>query len=291
MKFMKKVTFFIVICTLLSTSIAVPISGRAFQKDASQLVMYKNVQGDDVEHLISVLQGRLNAVKTKQDILLLIRETIMDLQNYGLLPKEMSRGQVQRFMTGLFLKSRLFESFQRPSDESIGNSNCLVIGITDQTYFRPYPALVMDVPFLNNLAFNSSFRNITCFLAVPYLFRVLQPFKVGPYAYIGGRVKEVEHENITDKVFSASGLVLTFGSNGLRKWNGSFYGGLYTKYEKFSYNNYSSLELWDSVGIDGFIGVNFLSVASLNQNVPMVYIGFAREVNFSYSPPWRQENT
>jgi hypothetical protein len=178
------------------------------------------------------------------------------------------------------------QRFTRNDDDNSGNSNCLVIGITKNTFFRPYPSLIMDIPFLFNLTFNSRFINITNYLAFPYVFRIFQPFKLGPYVYFGGRIKHVEYENITDDIYPSSGLILTCGSNGVKMWNGTFYGSLYTKYEKFQYNNYSSLEIWDPVGINGFFGINFLSIATLSPNIPTLYIGFAREVNFTYNPIW-----
>jgi hypothetical protein len=246
-------------------------------------------QDVDVRNLLNNLESRLDKVTTKKEAIALFKEAVVELNKYGLLPKGMSVKQAQRLVTNSFLKSELLKPYQRNNENNTGNTNCLVIGIANETYFRPYPALVMDIPFLHNLAFNHSGPSITTILAWPYLFRVSQPLKFGPYAYVGARFKVVEHGNTThDRIDASSGWVWTIGSNGFKKWNGTFYGGLYTKYEKFVNNNYSYGEAWDPVGIRGFVGINFFNfISSFGGNkLPSIYIGFAREVNFTYSPPW-----
>lgn len=272
---------------LMILSSVVTISGTIFTEEPSQLTVQRNAQYDETEKIFNDLKVKLDKVTTKQDALVFINEAIVELNEYGLLPKGMTVQRAKRLVTNSFLKAELLKLYQKNAENSIGNNNCLVIGIANGTYFRPYPALIQDIPFLHNLVFNSRFRNITQFLALPYIFRVLQPLKFGPYAYIGTRIKVVEHGNIThDYIDASSGLVLTIGSNGFKKWNGTLYGSLYTKYHKLVNNNYSYAEFWDPVGIRGFVGINFLSFISNFRELPTFYIGFAREVNFTYSPPW-----
>ena len=283
---MKKGIICVLVCMLMILTTVIPISGTIFTNESSHTLMKENTQYVKTEKIVNELKVKLDKVSTKQEALTLIKEVIVQLNNNGLLPKGMTVKRAQRLVTNYFLRAELVQPSQRNNENNFGNTNCLVIGITNWTYFRPYPALVMDIPFLYNLAFNSSLRNITCFLGLPYLFRLLQPFKFGPYVEIGGRTKLVEYENITDDISPSSGLILTYGSNGFNKWAGAFFGSLDMSYKKFSYDNSTSLELWEPVGMVGFNGINLLSVVSLNQNIPMVYIGFAREVNFTYSPLW-----
>ena len=276
---------------LMIVSTIVPVSGTVFVKRASQPTVKENIQYIEVEKIFNDLKLKLDTVTTKKEALALFKEAIVELNEHGLLPKGMSVRQAQRLINNGFLRSELVQPFQSNYENNSGNNNCLVIGMTNNIFFRPYPALIMDIPILSNLVFNSSLRNITWFLALPYLFRLLQPFKFGPYAYVGYRYKLVEQGNITeDNIYSSTGWVWTLGSNGFKKWNGTFYGGLYTKYEKFVHNNYSSFEIWDPVGMVGFIGIDFFSGTSFIINpyngIPQFYIGFAHEVNFTYSYPW-----
>jgi hypothetical protein len=283
MNIMKKGIICVLVCMLMIASTVVSVSGTVSTKDSSQ------TQYSQAMKILNTAKIKLDAVNTKQEALAVVKEIIVELNDHGLLPKGMSIRQAQRLITIGFLKSELVQPFQSNYENNSGNTNCLVIGIANGTYFRPYPALVMDIPFLYNLAFNSSLRNITQFLALPYVIRTAQPLKLGPYAYVGSRFKLVEHGNTTeDLIQSSSGWVWTIGSNGSKKWNGTFYGGLFTKYKKIVYNNYTSAETWDPVGIRGFVGINFFNfITSFGGNrLPSIYIGFAREVNFTYSYPW-----
>jgi hypothetical protein len=241
----------------------------------------------EAEKIFNELKLKLDKVTTKQEALVLINEAIVDLNKYGLLPKGMSVRQAQRLVTVCFLKSELLQPTQKSNLNNTGNINCLVVGIATETYFRPYPSLVMDIPIIEYLVFDSNFSKYFNFLAWFYAIRVFTPVKFGPYAYVGNRYKAFEDGNLTDKIYSSSGFVWTIGANGIKKWNGSFYGGLYTKYMKAVYEN-NSYEIWDAVGIRCFVGINFfncISFASSNE-FPSFYIGFAREINFTYNPPW-----
>jgi len=279
---LKKGIICVLICMLMIASTVVSVSGTVPTEDSSQS------QYSQAMKILNTAKIKLDAVKTKQEALAVVKEIIVELNGHGLLPKGMSIRQAQRLITIGFLMSELVQPFQSNYENNSGNTNCLVIGIANGTYFRPYPALVMDIPFLYNLVFNSSLHNITQFLTLPYSFRVLQPLKLGPYAYVGSRFKLVEYGNTTeDLIQSSSGWVWTSGSNGFKKWNGTFYGGLYTKYKKIVYNNYTSAETWDPVGIRGFVGINFFNfITSFGGNkLPSIYIGFAREVNFMECTP------
>jgi len=289
---MKKGIFCVLVCMLMILSSVVPISGTIFTKEPSGLMIQRNAQYDETEKIFNDLKVKFDKATTKQEALILVNEAIVELHEHGLLPKGMTIKRAQRLVTGCFSKSELAPPFQSNYENNSGNTNCLVIGIANQTYFRPYPTLIFDIPILNYLIFNSSLLNmrlLTYFLQLPAVFRIIQPFKFGPYAYVGDRGKIVENGNVTyDITHASSGWVWTLGLNGVKKWNGTFYGGLYTKYKKFVNNNYSFFETWDSVGIRGFVGINFFNFISFcgSNELPSIYIGFAREVNFTYSSPW-----
>jgi hypothetical protein len=289
---MKKGIICIIICMLMITSIVLPISGNILAKESSQLMIQRNAQYDEAEKIFNDLKVKLDRVTTKQEALVLFKETIVELNEHGLLPRGMSVRQAQRLVTLCFLRYEFVQPFQSNNENNTGNTNCLVIGITNHLIFEPYPALVMDIPFLYNLAFNHSGPSITTLLALPYLVRSFQPLKLGPYAYVGDRFKVVENGNTTyERIHASSGWVWTISSNGFKKWNGTFYGSLYTEYHKHVYNNSSYVDGWFPVGIRGFVGINFFNFISSfgGYILPSFYIGFAREVNFTYSPPWTEE--
>ena len=239
----------------------------------------------DVEKLFNEFKSKLDTITTKQDTITFLKEIIVKLKDYGLLPKLITVKRAQRIITWCYLKSELIQSFPNTYENNSGNTNCFVIGITNNTFFRPYPT-IYDIPIVYYLMFNTSFGYYFNFLVWFYAIRAFQPFKLGSYAYFGDRYKSVEDGNITyENIDASSGWVWTQGASGVKKWNGTFYGGLYTKYLKSDEDDENYAEAWNPVGIRGFVGIKLLNVVMVNEE-PTFYIGFAREVNFTYSPPW-----
>jgi len=242
----------------------------------------------EVEKIFNELKIKLDTVPTKQEALILVNEAIVELNEHGLLPKGMTLKRAQRLVTGCFSKSDLAQPFQKNNENNTGNTNCLVIGFTNETFFRPYPT-IYDIPIINYLMSNTSFGDYFNFLLWFYVIRASQPIKFGPYAWVGNRGRVTENGNVTYEWTNApSGWVWTLGENGVRKWNGTFYGGLSTRYIKKVTDNNTYAELWDLMGIRGFVGINLFSLRTFwkGNDVPTFYIGFAREINFTYSPPW-----
>ena len=242
----------------------------------------------EVEKIFNDLQLNLDKVTTKQEALVLIKEVIVELNEHGLLPKGMTVKRAQRLVTGCFSKSELGQPFQSNNENNIGNTNCLVIGFTNETFFRPYPT-IYDIPIIYYLRFNTSFfHEYLNFLLWFYVIRAYQPFKFGPFAIFGSKFRLVENGNMTqEEMHASSGWVWSLGLNSIRKWNGTLYGGLNTRYKKIILDNESYIEDWYPVGIKGFVGISFFSlIGEFNYTVPTFYIGFAREINFTYSPPW-----
>jgi hypothetical protein len=249
----------------------------------------ENIQYDHIRKISNDLKIKLDKVITKQEALVLVDKAIVELNEHGLLPKGMSEKQAHRLVTRCFSKSDSLQFIQSKNDNETGNTNCLVIGFANETFFRPFPT-IYDIPIVRYLVFNTSFfDDFFNFILWFYAIRSVQPVKLGPYAWVGSRYKLVENGNVTyENIDASSGWVWTLGTNGVRKWNGTFYGGINTRYQKSVINNNSYAEAWDPVGIRGFFGINLFSSITffMGNYVPTFYIGFAREINFTYSPPW-----
>jgi hypothetical protein len=287
---MKKGIICVLVCMLMIISTVVPVSGTIYAKESSQPLIKGNTQYIETEKIFNDLKLKLDTVTTKQEALTLFKEAIVELNEHGLLPKGISVGLVQRLTTQRFLHSQFLSLYQNINGNNTGNSNCLVIGIANMTYFRPFPT-ILGIPLIYRLAFENNGSNaflLNLLLAGPYFIRTMQPIKFGPYACVGGRLKETKNGNVTlDDFRPAVGWIWTYGANGPQKWKGTFYGSLSVKYQNGSYNG-TTYEWWDPIGIKGFVGINFfnfISFASSNE-FPSFYIGFAREINFTYSPPW-----
>lgn len=261
--------------------------GIVFLFVGASTVSALNANSLDIEadKIVNDLRLKLDTLTTKEETIALFKEIIVKLNDYELLPKQMSVKQAQRLLNWCNLRSELNLPFQNKNAKNTGNSNCLVVGMTNNTFFRPYPT-IYDIPIIHHLFFNTSFGNIFNFLIWFYAFRAFQPLKFGPFAYFGERYKLVENGNITYEHFGASsGWVWTKGTNGVKKWNGTFYGGLYTKYLKSGEDENNYAEVWQPVGIRGFVGINLFNDLPGGE-IPNIYIGFAKEVNLTYSPPW-----
>ena len=270
----------------MMTSSVVFFSRNVSALDTPQLE--KNLQYNQAVAIISKALTKCDAVTTRQEALTLVMHTIAELQEHGLLSKGMNGGLVQRYITQAFLHSQMAPHQYRNSNGS-GNSNCLIIGLANMTYFRPFPT-ILDIPLISHLAFDNSSPWYFNLLAFPYAFRTLQPFKFGPYAFIGGRLKETMNGSVTlDDIRPTVGWVWTFGANGSQKWKGSFFGNLSVRYQNGSFK-WTTYEWWDPIGIRGFVGINFFDLISFSggNHFPSIYIGFARKVGMTYEYPWPQ---
>jgi hypothetical protein len=286
---MKKGLFCVIVCTLMIVCSVVPVSGTLFIPKSSQLMKQRIVQCDGTEKLFTDLRLKLDSVTTKQEALILVNDAIVKLHEHGLLPKGMTIKQAQQFVTRCFSKSEQIQPSQNSNENTTGNTNCLVIGFANGTVFNLYPTLA-DFTILYNFLLNKNFfYHYYYFLFFLRIIRESQPIKFGSYASVGSRYTITEYENTSNDIHASSGWVWTLGFNGVQKWNGTFYGALYTGHTKLN----DVLEIWIPVGIRGFVGMNFFSIiqwwCTFDLDVPTFYIGFAREVNMTYSPPWPLE--
>ena len=284
---MKKGIFCVLVCMLMILSSITPVSGTIFTKEPSQLMIQRNAQYDETEKIFNYLKGNLDTATTKQDALFLINEAIVELYEHGLLPNGMTVKRAQRLVANGFSRSVLAQPFRSNNQNNSGNTNCLVVGMTNHFIFRPFPT-ILDIPIIEYLVFESNFSEYFNFIAWFYAIRYSSSLKLGPFAVAGLYANQYENGNLTNiENYSASGWIWTIGMNGVKKWEGLFYGGLYTRYTKYMYNNHSYIEAWDPVGIKGFVGIQpFCFLSTLDYDSTRFYIGFAREVNFTYSPPW-----
>lgn len=172
----------------------------------------------------------------------------------------------------------------KPLNET-NNVNCLVIGYTNYTFIRPFPTLLFDFPRISPWLYNNTL--FSRLLIYPYVIRVLIPTRLGAHADIGGRVRFTEYGNVTYDYFTpAYGRIWTSGSNGVRTFNGKFYGNISCDYRKDVNPDDDNIfgERWDAVGIKGFTGIYFYSL--LGSEIKNFYIGYAKEVDITEDYPF-----
>ena len=152
----KKATVCIFVSILVLLSSVVTTSGAILSKESSLPMLKENIQYDYIGKIFNDLQINLDKVTTKQDALVLVNKVIEELNEHDMLPKGVSEKQVQRLVTRCFLKLDFLKHFQGKNGNETGNTNCLVIGFANETFFRPFPT-IYDIPIVHYLAFNTSF--------------------------------------------------------------------------------------------------------------------------------------
>jgi hypothetical protein len=145
---------------------------------------------------------------------------------------------------------------------------------------------LFDFPGISPWLWNISL--LRYLLIYPYIIRILIPIRFGAHADIGGRVRLTEYGNITYDYYNpAFGWIWTIGSNGVRTWNGKFYGNICCEYRKSVNpdNDETYGERWDAIGIKGFSGINFYYKSLSSPHLKTFYLGYAKEVDITENYP------
>src|SRR5512137_1922782 len=83
-------------------------------------------QYQNLQQYLSELSARLNKTQSQDEILLLIKEVVIKLNDYGLLPKHLRINEVQQLILAHYVPTPK-SSTQIPSTNNT-NSNCLILG-------------------------------------------------------------------------------------------------------------------------------------------------------------------
>ncbi|MBN1280365.1 MAG: hypothetical protein JXA00_01815 [Candidatus Thermoplasmatota archaeon] len=241
-------------------------------------------QYHDLEQYLVDFRARLNTTTTREEAVPLFKEAVVELDEYGLLPKGISVKQAQKLVTCsshdshfLILLKRFFSSHQ-PLNTKISNIVCLIAGQTDRTCFRGIPSNL-----LYELSWNVKARtlSILLFLISMYLdvWRSVTPFCCGNRVYLG--------YSTTDEMLMAYGWMATIGAQGFQKTQGGMtemIGALPIKPYYYSYGPFPSWEF--QPGVFGFSGVK-ISIITTPFSVlnDCFYLGSALWVKIDSEPP------
>lgn len=272
---------FVSILMLSSSLVAATYSPLRSETSPATLSEARYNQAGTVIH---DLQQQLEKTTTRQEAATLVNKAIVRLHDQGVMPIGMSVPQAQRIVKICLLLSESLSSGCQPTGNNTGNKNCLVIGYMNESFFR-WNHTIMNIPFLVNLTNKYKLMNL---IYLPLLIRDMEPIKLGPFMEVGSHFKDWENGQLAnERIATPTGWVWSSGANGIQKWNGSFYGGLYTIYTNATYNQ-SFAELWQPIGIQGFFGIDFFNAICNfgGYHHHTLTIGFATEVNMTYTAPW-----
>ncbi len=271
----------------------VEITTETYGFNGKKHVVQLSTEGTkEVEALFDSFRGRLNLAESKEEAEKILKELIVELDNYSLLC-DLSVEQAQLLVTGRYQNPRMMKTienlFGTTQDDNNSNFCCLVVGKTDNTLFAN-PRIRFIYPFvhhwtydwqhpLQNLIFKFS-NNKTIFTVL--MFNV---FIIILLTYWRVDFIEFYQNNLfprrcmiyigEDKSggIPSSGWINTYGVNGKISWEGEFYGNL-----PFEYFPQSK----QCPAVEGFRG---FQIRINKEQDSHFYLGSSRWVKIGSNPP------
>ena len=239
-------------------------------------VLLTKEQVRELENLINNFEIKLDRSDNKIETEAIYKDAVVSLNDYGILPEDMSVDKAQRLVTGKELNTRFIRFFERwysknpKSLDDNENILCLIAGKSSQTaFFAPIGRILMVC-----------FEYLPYFLLSPIFYFILigtwiWTIKPLSFGYEIGLGKMVEIPPGEPDYYPSKGWVNTIGLGGLKKWNGSFYGQL--PLSKF----FIYWGLFDEFypGVFGFIGIKIGLITTSS------YFGFALRVKIGEKHP------
>ncbi len=242
-------------------------------------------QLQDLEEYLVEFRGRLNQTTTREEAILLFKEAVVELDKYGLLPKELSVKIVQKLITernpSTYPLNRI-PSLAKFSNDS--NLFCLIAGRTNQTIFESVLGILCYIFSSSNVG------------GVAYICHVLYHWltiscMINPFGLIR-RISLGSYDYFDNDTYFASGWLTTVGIFGLKKYEGNIIGAIPIKGTYYKDTWYlGKLRFPGVVGFTGFkIGLIDNTTGSIFEGRTFFYLGSALWVSISSEPP-SQERT
>ena len=230
-------------------------------------------EAEEVDALFKSIRERLNETETREEAEEIFKEAVVGLDKYGLLGG-LSIKQAQRLVTGGYQDSRIMRFLRKIYSRDIGffeNRNwfCLINGKTRNTYFTrmflPRVLFFFPISIMNKILFGS----------------ITQCPLTGFISYN-----------------PSNGWVYTSGLNGVKSWDGDFWGNLpvFFIFRFYEDTHYLILEIFFTkffpetpigggrpIGVVGFSGIKIIDTNC--SKLTYYYLGFALRVGITYETP------
>jgi hypothetical protein len=228
------------------------------------MVQLTREQYQNLEQYLVEFRGRMNHTSTREETAILFKEAVVELNKYGLLPKDMSVEEAQRLVTGKYQvpKKMNLKPIIKRNDQLFNDSNffCLITGTTTSTSILGIAELgtaallyVLFVPYLLEQIFfhdtvimenmTARLREICSVLRTITSRRIIQPGNI----VFGTSIDEYLPPEF--RFFPAHGWVDTQGALGKKSWNGTFFGSVRNLLD-FEYGGSTYY-----IGATGFLGI------------------------------------
>ena len=226
-------------------------------------------QYQDLEQYLVDFRARLNQTTTREEVIPIFKEAVVELNKYGLLPQGMSVRQAQRFIIANdLLTGMVHRAFSPLNTSRYTNLCCLIAGKT--TYCSAANLFITGVTsYISNLLSNGGSGWLVWVWIHLYLLlairNLLCPLYLLSLLSFGGIT-------LFGSVFPSVGWVYTTGLQGITNSTGSFYGRIQYPVKEILGTLYT--------GVLGFTGFKIFCPDKTWQ-----FVGTALWVNMSDSPP------
>lgn len=241
---------------------------------------------------------QLNQTTTRKKTVSIFKEAVVELNNYGLLPKGLNVSQAQKLVITGYLYEKVINFFhniikknQWVSSDNINNL-CLVAGVTNQTVFTGIAFTTLySAAFITALLWGlfdefglHLIENILNSLGLLFLFSTNVLFllssklgnliPIGGFTMFGKRISSGYGHHI---YYPSEGWIWTKGLNGEKKWSGSFVGDVYF----YNLVRAAGVEKY-YIGAIGFTGFTIKRIL----NGETIFLGNALRAAFVTEPPY-----
>ena len=193
-----------------------------------QTVQLTREQAEQVDRLFENIRTQLDNVETREEAVEIFNQAIVELDKYGLLGR-LSVKQVQRLITRVYQLPRFIIWSEKLSNrmqnnfEDNENVLCLLAGKTKYTSIE-------NLRFRFWLFLSDLIEDPSIFHTYFYPLAILHILftQVCPIT-LGGTIGFGLHKHIPYNIYyhlPAQGWLFSLGLNGIKKWNGSFWGSL-----------------------------------------------------------------
>ncbi len=202
--------------------ITTEICGLGGGKHTAQLT---KEDAEEVDRLFENMRLQLNESTSKEEAVEIFNEAVVELDKYGLLGG-LSIKQAQKLVNGGYqnlrivkLMNKFYDRNQRGGDE---NFDCLIAGKTSLTRFEGGFSFEALLDMFIHAVINN--RGLIAFLLLfSMIIRIFWPIELSI-----GKSISFGHQNwhfeLGGEFYPSKGWIWTNGSNGVKQWDGSFFG-------------------------------------------------------------------
>ncbi len=241
-------------------------------------------QYQNLEQYLVEFRARLNQTTTREEAILIFKDAVVELDKYGLLPKEMSVERIQRLVMRRYLFSQQFlEPTYNKNHMTLDvkeNHNCLITGITNRTYYYSRTMILFDkicseIPYGT---YGDLFDFLTLMIIIGgNILSLINPIAFAYRIYLG-TITFINERNEPPEYDPATGWIYTKGKNGTITYTSPMYG--YLPFDKPIFVGSADVYAYSYGGVDGFTGIRlFLSYSHY------FYLGSALSVKMGSEPP------